>query len=145
MAGMPSDKVITTLADEQKVEIADVQSVMDEKEDHFLENMHQLEPFGFTVEIARKYQGQKPMAVASGGNFPVVTAQLDHLGITGLFDTIVTAEHTDKHKPNPDVFLEAAGRLSVAPANCIVFEDGELGIEAAKRANMDFVDVREFL
>lgn len=145
MAGMPSDKVISTLASEQKVTIEDVNSVMDEKEDQFLQNLHVLEPLSFTVDIAKDQNGLMPMAVASGGNFPVVSAQLKHLGIFELFDTIVTAEHTENHKPHPDVFLEAAQRLNVSPEKCLVFEDGNLGIEAAKRANMDFVDVRDHI
>lgn len=39
-------------------------------------------------------------------------------------------------KPEPDIFLEAAGRLGVPPADCLVFEDAPLGIEAARRAGM---------
>ena len=143
MAGMPSDKVIQKLATEQKVELDDHKSILVQKEDCFLQNISQLEPFPFTVDIARANHGLKPMAVASGGDFPVVTAQLNHLGIIELFDTIVTAEHTKNHKPHPDVFLEAARRVDTVPEKCLVFEDGDLGIEAAKRANMDFVDVRK--
>ena len=142
MAGMPSDKVIRTLADRQGVEV-DVEKAMDEKEDLFLENLHQLRPLDYTVSLAREYSGKKPLAVASGGTLPIVRAQLEHLGIFGLFDAIVTAEHTEKHKPEPEVFLEAARQLGVKAENCLVFEDGDLGIEAAKRAGMEFVDVRE--
>lgn len=142
LAGMPSDKVILTLATEQQVELSDYQSVLEQKENSFLENIEKLEPFPFTVDLAKKHHGSMPLAVASGGDFQVVSAQLDHLGIIGLFDAIVTAEHTEKHKPHPDVFLEAAEQLKVIPEKCLVFEDGDLGIEAARRAKMDFVDVR---
>lgn len=142
MAGMPSDKVIITLAGEQGVEI-DTLKAMDEKENEFLANIDLLQPLTKTVEIARQFHGEKPMAVASGGTLPVVTRQLDHLGIIGLFDTIVTAEHTEKHKPEPDVFLEASRRIGIHPSKCLVFEDADLGIEAARRANMDWIDVRE--
>jgi HAD superfamily hydrolase (TIGR01509 family) len=55
---------------------------------------------------------------------------------------VVTAEDTSRHKPEPDVFLEAARRLGVPPAGCIVYEDTDLGLEAARRAGMRFVDVR---
>jgi beta-phosphoglucomutase-like phosphatase (HAD superfamily) len=52
------------------------------------------------------------------------------------------AEDTTRHKPEPDVFLEAARRLGVARAECTVYEDTDLGIEAARRAGMRWVDVR---
>ncbi|MEC9148791.1 MAG: HAD-IA family hydrolase, partial [Planctomycetota bacterium] len=68
----------------------------------------------------------------------------DHLKITELFETIVAAEDTEKHKPEPDVFLEAARRLSVAPEKCCVLEDSDLGIQAAERAKMSWVDVRPY-
>ena len=142
MAGMPSDKVIMTLAAEQNVEI-NVQKAMNEKENEFLANLGDLQPLDFSVEIARQHHGQKPMAVASGGTLPIVTQQLEHLGIIELFDAIVTAEHTERHKPEPDVFLEAAARLGVPPEECVVFEDADLGVQAAIRAKMDFIDIRE--
>ena len=56
--------------------------------------------------------------------------------------TVVGAEDTERHKPEPDVFLEAARRLGVEPARCVVFEDTELGLEAARRAGMTGIDVR---
>jgi len=55
---------------------------------------------------------------------------------------VVTQEDTKLHKPEPDVFLEAARRLGVAPGACTVYEDTDLGIEAARRAKMQWVDVR---
>jgi HAD superfamily hydrolase (TIGR01509 family) len=58
------------------------------------------------------------------------------------FDAIVTKEDTERHKPFPDVFLEAARRMNVAPEKCLVFEDADLGFEAARRAGMQVIDVR---
>jgi HAD superfamily hydrolase (TIGR01509 family) len=55
---------------------------------------------------------------------------------------IVTAEDTVHGKPHPDPFLEAARRLAVDPVRCLVFEDGDPGIEAGLAAGMDVVDVR---
>ena len=56
---------------------------------------------------------------------------------------MVVAEDTPRHKPEPDVFLEAARRLGVAAAGCVVFEDTDIGLEAARRAGMAGVDVRD--
>lgn len=74
------------------------------------------------------------MAVASGGWRDITRLQLTHAGILDLFETVVTAEDTQRHKPEPDVFLEAARRLGVPPSVCMVYEDADLGIEAARRA-----------
>ncbi len=58
----------------------------------------------------------------------------------------VCAEDTANHKPEPDVFLEAARRLNVPdPTRCVVFEDTDIGLEAARRAGMTGVDVRDWL
>lgn len=61
---------------------------------------------------------------------------LELLCIKDKFDTIVTAEDVTKHKPNPEIFLEAAKRIGAKPENCIVFEDAISGIKAAKSAGM---------
>jgi HAD superfamily hydrolase (TIGR01509 family) len=70
---------------------------------------------------------------------------LDQLKIRDWFDAMVTAEDTPRHKPEPDVFLEAAKRLNVSASACVVFEDTDIGLEAARRAGMLGVDVREWL
>jgi HAD superfamily hydrolase (TIGR01509 family) len=95
------------------------------------------------VEIARTHRGKLPMAVASGSQGPIVRQTLDIIGVLDWFDTIVAAEDTARHKPEPDVFLEAARRLKVAPEICTVYEDTDLGLEAARRAGMIGVDIRK--
>jgi HAD superfamily hydrolase (TIGR01509 family) len=67
---------------------------------------------------------------------------LAKIGVLDWFTVVVTAEDTVRHKPEPDVFLEAARRLGVPPAECIVYEDTDLGLEAARRAGMRGVDIR---
>jgi HAD superfamily hydrolase (TIGR01509 family) len=57
-------------------------------------------------------------------------------GIDRWVDTVVSPADGLRGKPHPDIFLEAAKRLGVAPTNCIVFEDAPLGVEAARRAGM---------
>lgn len=143
LGGMPSDKIIKMLADEVSMTL-DVMSVTNEKEQVFLDNMHLLVEIEAITSIVRQNKGKLPMAVASGGFREIVAKQVAHIGLEGWFDTMVTAEDTTKHKPEPDVFLEAARRLGVAPAHCRVYEDSDLGIEAARRAGMEWVDVRDF-
>jgi HAD superfamily hydrolase (TIGR01509 family) len=72
----------------------------------------------------------------------VVEKTLDQIGVLELFSTVVGADDTERHKPEPDVYLEAARRLDVNPKLCVVFEDTDLGLEAARRADMIGIDIR---
>jgi HAD superfamily hydrolase (TIGR01509 family) len=143
MGGIPSDRIIRILAEEQAVEIDSSMAAI-EKEEVFLEFIHLLEPIEAVIEVARHHRKKIPIAVASGGFRDIIFRQLDIIGCSDWFDTIVTAEDTVRHKPYPDVFLEAAKRLDVLPEDCLVYEDSELGIQAAQAAGMDWIDVRTF-
>ena len=98
-------------------------------------------PIEVVVEIARRLSGIKPLAVASGGFHRQIDLTLDALGIRSLFTAVVCVEDYARGKPFPDPFLEAARRLKVPPANCVVFEDSMLGVEAAAAAGMQCVFV----
>ena len=141
LGGVPSHRIVALLAGEQGV-TADPDRVAREKEAAFLEYVDAVQPVAAVVEIARRHRGVLPLAVASGGLRPVISRVLTRLGILDWFDAIVTAEDTTRHKPEPDVFLEAARRLGVPPAACVVYEDTDLGLEAARRAGMRGIDVR---
>ena len=143
LGGVPSDRIIEILASEQGLEL-DAASVAHEKEKAFLDKIELLVPIEAVVEIVRQNRGVKPIAVASGGFLPIILRQLQQMAMHDWFDAIVTAEDTSKHKPEPDVFLEAARRLGTAAEHCVVFEDADLGIEAARRAGMHCIDVRTF-
>jgi HAD superfamily hydrolase (TIGR01509 family) len=130
------------LAREQAVVLEDEAQMVQEKEHYYLLQLAQVAPVEAVVQVAANYRGKLPLAVASGGQRTVVQKTLDALGILDWFDAIVCAEDTVRHKPAPDVFLEAARRIGVAPAHCVGFEDAELGLEALRRAGMLAVDVR---
>jgi beta-phosphoglucomutase family hydrolase len=141
LGGMPTDKIIAMLAEESGATL-DPLAVAQEKEQAFLDSMHLLEEIPAITQIVRDQRGRLKMAVASGGFRNVIQRQLRQLGLSDYFDTVVTAEDTQRHKPEPDVFLEAARRLHLPPGRCRVYEDSDLGIEAARRAGMTWVDVR---
>lgn len=101
-------------------------------------------PIRPVAELALSMHGRMPMAVASGGTRDDVEATLNAIGLLHIFDSIVTADDDVEPKPGPGVFLEAARRIRVAPSDCLVFEDGEAGFEAARRAGMRFVDVTPY-
>ncbi len=141
MGGMPTEKIISILSDEQGVSV-DVDATAQAKEDAFETLMDDLQPLAIVCDVVARHRGRLAMAVASGGIRPIVTRQLQQLGIADQFTAIVTSEDTEGHKPEPDAFLLAAELLDVAPARCLVFEDSPLGFEAAVRAGMHYVDVR---
>jgi HAD superfamily hydrolase (TIGR01509 family) len=94
------------------------------------------------AEIVRTHYGKVPMAVASGGERSVLEATLDSIKLRNFFGTIVSIDDVERGKPEPDIFLLASQRLGVAPEDCIVYEDSDGGLEAARRAGMRSIDVR---
>ena len=143
LAGVPTDKIIQLLAAEQSVQV-DPALASQEKEQVFLESIEQLSPIEPVVAKVKSVVTRYPVGVASGGTREAVLAQLRQIKLHDLFPVIVTAEDTERHKPEPDVFLEAARRMQVNPSACCVYEDSDLGIQAAEAAGMQWVDVRTF-
>lgn len=76
------------------------------------------------------------MGIATSNSRILTEAALDNLGISEYFGAIVTGSEIIKGKPEPDVYLTAAGKLLVDPKTCLVFEDLPFGIMAGKRAGM---------
>jgi len=142
LGGVPTAQIIRILSEECGVAVADVGAMVREKEAAFLESLHAVRPIEKVVAAARHHRGNLPLAVASGGYRETITRTLDAIGIRDWFDALVAAEDTNRHKPEPDVFLEAAKRLGVPPELCVVFEDTDIGLLAAKRAGMRSIDVR---
>ncbi|QJW97058.1 HAD family hydrolase [Frigoriglobus tundricola] len=145
MGGMPTASIIRVLAGEVGVVVTDVDAMVLEKERTFLTFLDAVTPIEPVVTIAATHRGKLPIAVASGGYRDTITRTLDQLGIRNWFDAMVTAEDTPRHKPDPDVFLEAAKRLDVEATKCVVFEDTDIGLEAARRAGMVGIDVRPWV
>ena len=141
MGGMPNRAIIETL-NQRFGYTRDVTETQEDKERRYLEMLHAVTEIKAVADIARAHHGKTPIAVASSGMGRVVTQTLTAVGLLPLFDVVVTADDVTHGKPAPDLFLLAAERLGVAPADCIVYEDGDPGLEAARRAGMRAVDVR---
>ncbi|WP_024547614.1 fructose-1-phosphate/6-phosphogluconate phosphatase [Siccibacter turicensis] len=94
------------------------------------------------IEVVKTWYGRRPMAVGTGSESALAEALLAHLGIRHYFNAVVAADHVEHHKPAPDTFLRCAELMGVAPEKCVVFEDADFGIQAARLAGMDAVDVR---
>jgi HAD superfamily hydrolase (TIGR01509 family) len=84
-----------------------------------------------------------PRAVASSSARRLVEATLGRFAMRGRFDAVVTGDCVARPKPAPDIFLEAAARLGVEPAACVVLEDSLAGVQAARAAGMGVIAVPE--
>ncbi|HZR66975.1 MAG TPA: HAD family phosphatase [Terriglobales bacterium] len=116
-----------------------------DSEQSFAELIHEVREFPLVASIAREHRGRVPMAVASGGQRSLVEPTLRACGLFDLFDAVVTIDDVEEGKPSPALYLEAARRLQVPPELCLVFEDSDEGLEGARKANMNRIDVRQYL
>lgn len=141
LAGVPTVRMVEMFSKEGPVPLP-VQEVADLKESLYERLLPQAPPIASVVDIIRANAGKRPMAVASGGTRYLCTLVLQELGLLSFFDALVTCEDVERAKPAPDVFLKAAERIGIPPAECLVYEDADLGIEAAEAAGMHAVDIR---
>jgi HAD superfamily hydrolase (TIGR01509 family) len=140
LGGWPSRKMVVHL-NELFGTALDPDIVADEKERFYVDSILTIQPIPEVVAFAREVATFAKVSVASGGVLPVVTQTLKAIGLEDLFSVIVTSEQVKHGKPAPDMFLEAARRMSVAPGDCLVLEDSPAGFEAAKAAGMDYAIV----
>lgn len=99
-------------------------------------------PLPGVVSLLEKLKSrQVPVALASASSYALINAVLKKLQIADFFQVVQSAEHMEFGKPHPQVFLEAARRLKVAPERCLVFEDSVYGVIAGKAAKMKVVAV----
>lgn len=138
MAGVREQDVVALLNQEHGTDI-DPDAVAETKAELFREFIPQVPAVRPVADFARYLHGRHPLAVASGSEEPLVRACLEANDLLHLFDTIVTPRNVARGKPAPDMFLLAAERLGVAPEDCLVLEDGQSGIDAAKAAGMQWV------
>ena len=101
-----------------------------------------LEPLpGVRTWLERLAAARVTCAIGSSTHRENIEVSLDILGFRRFFPEIVSAEDVSHGKPDPEVFLKAAGKIGMAPERCVIFEDAHVGIEAARRAGMRVVAV----
>jgi HAD superfamily hydrolase (TIGR01509 family) len=138
--GFPVSEIIRRL-NEQRALNMPVAEVERRKEELYFASLAYLKPVPEVLEHIEAQFGRIPLAVVSGSTRDSVTASLSSLGLLEKFETLVCAGDYKKGKPEPECFLIAAARLGVKPESCLVFEDSDKGIEAAKAAGMASVQV----
>ena len=106
------------------------------KEAEYEKIMHKMKAIDPVVELVKQNYGKLPMSIGTGGYHRLAWKTMDILGLDKYFDILVSTEDVERPKPFPDTFLKCAELLGVEPAVCEVFEDAQLGMQAAKTAGM---------
>lgn len=138
--GMPVVKIITTLNERHGLSMP-IEALQRRKEELFYDNLPLMKPVPEVLEHIEARHGEIPFAVVSGSTHDSVRASLDALKLLDRFQTLICAGDYERGKPDPEPFLMAADRLGIAPEHCLVFEDGQMGIDAANAAGMAVVRI----
>ncbi len=140
LGGMPTADIVSLLNERNGTAMPPVETAL-RKEEIFYEILHELKAIPEVVEHIDASHGTIPFAVVSGGTRDAVTRSLNALGLLDKFETLVCAGDYVNAKPHPEPYLIAAKRLGVAPKDCLVFEDTDMGIQAATAAGMASVKI----
>ncbi len=141
--GVPAREIIAWLNATHGYNLPIAETVH-EKEELFLKFLGEVQPIVPVIEVVKKLGKNRKLAVASGGLTPIVRYTVEKLGLLDYFKVLVGADQVKQGKPSPEIFLKAAKELGVEPAKCLVFEDGEPGLVAARAAGMAVIDVKPY-
>ena len=137
-AGTLTDNRMRTLRDMFGLDVP-AEELIEKREKMILDVManEDIKPVSGIPELLRsiKALGLKT-AVASSSGIELIELVLDRLGIAVYFDSITSGNDVKRGKPSPDIFLLAAERIGAEPSECLVVEDSENGVRAAKAAGM---------
>lgn len=139
-AGMGLRETVVEL-NTQFGETLDPERVVMAQRRHYERLLPELQPITSVVALAQRFAATHRLSVASGGEKAHVLRALTQVGVRELFSHVVCQIDVERGKPDPDIFLRCAELMQVAPQRCLVIEDGEPGIEAARRAGMAWVAV----
>jgi HAD superfamily hydrolase (TIGR01509 family) len=138
--GMPVAEIITTLNKRHSLDMP-IDRLAKRKEEIYFESLPELKAVPEVLEHIEASYKRVPFAVVSGSTRDSVTASLRTLNILDRFDALVCAGDYQRSKPDPQPFLMAAEKLGVPYESCLVFEDTDMGIQAATAAGMASVRV----
>ncbi len=115
----------------------EIKKLVNEKEDIYISvYKNHVKPVKYLVNFIKTLKKDYKIGLATSTSKKCADFIIDSLKIRNLFNTIITKEDVKKLKPAPDVYLETAKRLKVKPKDCLVFEDSNPGLKAAKKAGM---------
>ncbi len=141
LGGMASRNIVLKFKNEGK-DVGEVDDFVARKVELYREHIHEVQLFAPVADILRqaKARGQK-CAVGTGTQRINAEDILRIHHLDALIDAVITADDVQKHKPAPDTFLAAAAAMGLQPQECLVFDDGPVGLAAARAGGMDCVEV----
>lgn len=138
--GKPSTKVVDEINQMYDLSL-EPKAVSDYKQSAFFSLENENPRINITCDILENYKSTKKIAVGTGSKKENAVKLLKENALLNLLDALVTANDVDNHKPNPDTFLKACELMQLKPQECVVFEDTELGKQAAHSGGMDCIMV----
>lgn len=145
MTGRSIEEIARLIVERHGHHGADCDAIVRRKREIANGKADEVEEITIIADVARAAKGKLPMAIGTGSDRHRAELMLASTGLIDLFDHIVAADDVENHKPAPDTFLRCAELMGVEPDKCQVFEDGDTGIEAARKAGMLITDVRPLL
>lgn len=138
--GIPVKQIIADLNRKHGLHMP-VEEVARCKENYYFQILPQLKAIPEVLDVINAGYGKIPFVVVSGSTRESVIASLQALHLLDKFPIIVGAGEYRNPKPDPEAFLLAAKLLGVEPESCLVFEDTDMGIQAATAAGMASVKI----
>lgn len=143
MGGVSSRDVVVYFKN-QGHDVGDIDEFVKRKVELYRENIDKVELFPKILAILNEsIANHKKVAIGSGTQLKNAQDILNIHNLLNSVDAIVTSEMVEKHKPFPDTFLLCAQKMELKPQDCVVFEDGPLGVEAALAGGFDCIEVKD--
>lgn len=140
-AGWPTIAVAEEITKRYQ-KIFDINVFSKRKSAIFIERFIQsTEAIAYVKQILLDNVGIKKIGIVSGGSRSTLNITLEVIGVNGHYETLVCAGDTEEGKPSPQPFLLAANNLEIDPQHCLVFEDGNPGVQGAIAAGMGWVRI----
>lgn len=146
LAGMPSYQTIQVLNKQNGWDLdpAEGRETKNTIYHQIIDGLDKINSIKPVMEVAQYFLGKLPLAVGTGSTRKNAHRVIDNIEVRGMLNVIVTASDVSNHKPAPDTFLECARMMRISVENCLVFEDGPMGFEAAINAGMPVVCLPDY-
>jgi len=144
LAGVASNRIVEIINEKYGTTL-NPEEISMLKEDTYLKMMDQVKPVEAVLDVVKAFHGKLPMAIGTGspGGHSWITVKAT--GYDRYFDILVSRDDVKNGKPNPETFVKCAEAMGLEPEDCQVFEDGDLGLQAANKAGMVATDIRPWL
>ncbi|WP_416308331.1 HAD family hydrolase [Neptunicella sp. SCSIO 80796] len=142
LGGVPTKKTAEILNDKYQLNHSP-EEVASRKRDFWIAMGESPAIIEETVNVLKHYRGKLKIGIGTGAERPHAEKMLQDTGLLDMVETLVTATDVTHGKPHPETFLTVARNMGIEPQYCVVFEDTQIGAEAASRAGMDCILVQD--